>query len=185
MGLTVLQTKVTFGSYSEAQLRDAPLEVSSGIADRTSGLERSAAELVTFILAISDVQRYEEQPAAGLRLSHESTELKLELPLVPQSPLSFFADFGLGATQLRSHDLGQLPVAGRYRVSEFYLSALGGLTIEFRPTENVRAFLSARHFVYLNRADDLALDALPNPDQLLNSRTWTFPIAFGLSLSFD
>ncbi len=104
---------------------------------------------------------------------------------MPQSPLSFFANFGLGATQLRSREPGQLPVAGYYRVSELYLSALGGLTIEFRPTDNCRAFLSVRHFVYLNDAEDMASDAVPDPDQLRDSRTWTFPISFGLSLSFD
>jgi hypothetical protein len=185
VGLGLFQSNVRLGGPSEAQLQPAPFEVSGRTAARTGGLERSAAEFVTFILAISDVQRYEEQPAAGLRFSHESTELKLELPVLPQSPLGFFADFGIGATQLRSHDLGQMPVAGYYRASEFFLSALGGLTVEFRPTDNCRAFLSARHFIYLNGADDLALDAVPDPDQLLNSRTWTFPISFGLSFSFD
>lgn len=185
VGLRVLQANLTLGSASEAQLGTAPLEVSSTTAGETSSLERSAAEVVAFILAISDVQSYDEQPAAGLRFSHESTELKLELPVMPKSPLTFFADFGVGATQLRSHDLGQLPVAGYYRGSEFFLSALGGLTVEFRPTDNCRAFFSARHFVYLNEADDLVLDGVPNADQLLNSRSWTFPISFGISLSFD
>jgi hypothetical protein len=185
VGLGVLQSKVTFGSVSEADLGTTPLEVPGRPANNASSLERSAAEIAAFFLAISDVQSYDEQPAAGLRFSHESTELKIELPVLSQSPVSFFADFGVGATQLRSHDLGQFPVAGYYRTSEYFLSALGGLTVEFRPTDNFRAFFSARHFMYLNDADNLALDAAPNPDQLLKSRTWTFPISFGISLSFD
>lgn len=140
-------------------------------------------EIVTSILEVSDVQHYKEPAAPGLRLSHESAGLQLELPVMQESRLRFFADVGVGATRLRSYEFNVLP-SQRYRLSETFISLLGGLTARYAVTDDFRAFIGIRRFLYLNDADNLVIDETPDPGRLLDTSSWTFPITFGFQLGF-
>jgi hypothetical protein len=152
--------------------------------DKSSWLEESAADVVSLFSGLSEVQSYHEQPAGGIKLSHQVAALKVELPVLSDSRFSFFADFGFGATQLRSHEPGQID--SRYsRFSDTFLSGMGGLTAQYQLTQGCRAFVGARHVMYLDDADGRALEEAPSTRRLLQSSSWALPITFGLQLSFD
>ncbi len=156
----------------------------SGERGRASWLQASAADLVA-LFGRSDVQSYDEQPGGGLRLKHETAAAQFEVPVMRQSRLKFFADLGFGATRLRSHDPGQFPDGRGGRLNETYISGMGGLTVQYQLTNDLRAFVGARYFQYFNDVDDLRLAETPDAGRLLKASAWTFPLTFGVQLSFD
>lgn len=138
-------------------------------------------EFVHALRQYGEVRRYKEAPAAGLRLSHYTAGLKFDLPLPVRSRWSLIADFGLGATRLRSNELNSYYTTDR-RVSETFLSVLGGMTLGYALAPNWEAFVGARQFFYLDE-DEVAVDGLEDSGRLLESGSWTFPITFGMKLT--
>ena len=167
--------------------RPAPLSFSpapaSGVT-RARSLENSAVELITTIIRLSETESYKENPAAGLRLSHTAAGLKFDLPVMPQSRLDFVANVGVGSTRLRSLEFGESPVGQHHRVSETFLSLVGGLNVQYAVTDHFRVFVGARHQLYFDDTASLAADEVPEPGRLLDMSSWTFPVTFGFQLSF-
>jgi hypothetical protein len=151
---------------------------------RASWYEAAAADLVT-LFASSDVERYDEHPGGGLRLEHQTASARFELPMLDESRLSIFADLGFGATRLQSHEPGQFQDGRGNSSYDTYLSGMGGLTVQYRLTPDVRAYVGARYFEYFSEADGLALNEAPDAERLLESSSWTFPITVGIRVSFD
>lgn len=186
--LGVLRASVA--ATDEAPERSAPTfgeHAAVWVAAPGSGetMENAAVEFVTSLFRLSDVHTQRENPAAGLKLSYEAAEFAFRLPVMNDSPLQFFADLGLGLTRLRSRELEDIPVSGYYRLSETFVSALGGVTARLRLRDNFRVFIGARRYLFMNDADGIKLDEVPDADQLLDSSPWTFPIVMGFEFSFD
>ena len=148
-------------------------------------LESSAVEAIASLARLGDVESYREHPAAGLKLKHTTAGMKFRLPVMPQSRLSFRAEFGVGQTRLRSYELGEIPIRDyRYRLSETFFSLLGGLTLQYNLNDHSRAFVGVRQYLYLNDADDASVQGVRNPGELLEGSSWTFPLAVGFQLNF-
>jgi hypothetical protein len=147
--------------------------------------ETTAADLVTSLLAVSDMESYDENPAGGLRFEHYNAAAQLELPVLSESRLSFFAEVGLGATRMRSNEPGQLRSGSDSYVHGTFLSGVSGLTVRYRFTDAVGAYVGARYFKYVTSADNLTLDQAVNPGRLLNTSSWTFPFTFGFQINFN
>jgi hypothetical protein len=155
-------------------------------ASWTSKSESGSVSELEFVDALrrhGEVSRQQENPAAGLKLYHYTAGLKFELPVTEQSRWDLVADFGLGATRLRSAELANYHVSNR-RVSETFVSVLGGLRIQYSLADNCRAFVGARQYLYLEDSEGLVIDGLEDPGLLLRTGSWTFPITVGVSLSF-
>lgn len=160
--------------------------ITASKASWTSNSESAGASELEFVDALrrhGEVSRQQENPAAGLRLYHYTAGLKFELPLTQQSRWDLVADFGLGATRLRSAEMADYPVSNP-RVSETFVSLLGGLRIQYSLADNCRAFVGARQYLYLEDSDGLVIDELEDPGLLLRTGSWTFPINLGVSFSF-
>ncbi|NIR44356.1 MAG: hypothetical protein GWN99_00340 [Gemmatimonadetes bacterium] len=155
-----------------------------GAASRET-TENAAVEFVSALFRMSDVQTLRENPAAGLKLRYEAAEFALPLSVTDESPLQFYADFGVGMTRLRSQELGAFPISGYYRFSETFFSAVGGVTAKLRLADGWQLFIGARRFLYLNDADRIQLDEVPDTEKLLDTSSWTFPFTLGFELSFD
>ncbi len=143
------------------------------------------AEL-TFVDALrrhGTVDQYKETPAAGLKLYHYTAGLKFELPLMEHSRWDLIADVGMGATRIRSAKFADYYVSER-DVSETFLSLLGGVSVQYAITNDCRLFVGARQLFYLEDGDELVIDGLKNPDQVLESGSWTFPLTLGLRFNF-
>ncbi len=186
--LSVFRAGLMSAVIAEKETRPAtPLFFSRAPASkvtRARSLEDSAVDLITTIIRLSETESYKENPAAGLRLSHTTAGLKFDLPVVPQSRLDFVANVGVGSTRLRSLEFGESPVGQHHRVSETFLSLVGGLNVQYAVTDHCRLFVGARHQLYFNDTDNLAVDEVPEPGRLLDMSSWTFPVTFGLQLSF-
>ncbi len=186
--LSVFRAGVTSAGITNKEAgRATPLSFSPAPASeitRSRSRENSAVEFITAIIRLSETESYKENPAAGLRLSHTAAGLKFDLPVVPQSRLGFVANVGVGSTRLRSLELGEAPVGQRHRVSETFLSLVGGLTVQYAVTDRGRVFVGARHQLYLDDTANLAVDQVPEPGRLLDMSSWTFPVVFGFQLSF-
>jgi hypothetical protein len=143
----------------------------------------SELEFVDALRRHGELSRQQENPAAGLRLYHYTAGLKFELPLTEQSRWDLVADFGLGATRLRSAELANHQMSNP-RVSETFVSLLGGLRVQYSLAENFRAFIGARQYLYLEDEDGLVIDGLENPGLILKTSSWTFPLTLGVNFSF-
>lgn len=184
LGLTRLAVTTNGSANVNVSARLDVLADRPASAGRSGWLEESAANIVSLFLGMSEVRSYQEHPAGGIKLSHQGAAFKLELPVLDDSPLSFYADFGFGATQLRSYEPGQID--SRYsRFSDTFLSGMGGLTALYQLSEGFQAFVGARHVMYLGDADDLALDEAPSAGRLLQSSSWALPITVGVQIAFD
>lgn len=129
------------------------------------------------------VQQYKETPAAGLRLYHYSAGLKFELPVMDRSRWDLVADFGLGATRLRSAKYGDYVASGE-RVSQTFLSLLGGVSVQYSVSDELRFFVGARQLFYLEDGKRPLVGDLQNADHLLESGSWAFPLTLGLRFQF-
>lgn len=168
--------------------RERPVSrwISASKASWTSKSESGGVEELEFVDALrrhGEVSQHRETPAAGLKLYHYTAGLKFELPLRKQSRWDLVADFGLGATRLRSAELANYNTSNQ-RISETFVSLLGGLSVQYSLAENCRAFVGARQYFYIEDDDGLVIDGLEDPGLLLRTGSWTFPITLGVSLSF-
>jgi hypothetical protein len=156
----------------------------SGQASRSSSwLETTATDFVTSLLAVSDVESYDENPAGGLKFEHYNAATQLELPMLRESPFRFFADFGVGATRMRSNEPGQLTGRDSF-VYGTYFSGVGGVTVRYQLTSAVGAYVGARYFTYVTNAEDAAIGQTPSPGRLMESSSWTFPFTLGFRIRF-
>jgi len=129
------------------------------------------------------VDQYKETPTAGLKLYHYTAGLEFELPVMQHSRWDLVADFGLGATRLRSATFTG-HYASEQRVSETFLSLLGGLSVQYAVSDDCRLFVGARRLLYLEDSSGLVIDGLNDPNQVLESGSWTFPLTFGMRIGF-
>lgn len=143
--------------------------------------ELGRSDFVEMLERHGTVDRYSELAASGLRMSHYTAGLKLDLPMVSWSRMKLFADLGVGATRIRSSRLSLYRESGG-DISETYLSLRGGLTLELTIAARTRAFLSGREFVYLDEDDGATLEELRSGSRILESGSWTFPLTVGLRL---
>jgi hypothetical protein len=167
------------------QKRPVSRWISASKASWASKSESGGSEL-EFVDALrrhGELSRQQENPAAGLRLYHYTAGLKFELPLTEQSRWDLVADFGLGATRLRSAELANYHVSNP-RISETFVSLLGGLRVQYWLADNFHAFVGARQYVYLEDEVGLVIDGLEDPGVILRTSSWTFPITLGVNLSF-
>jgi hypothetical protein len=131
-----------------------------------------------------EVHQYKETPAAGLKLYHYTAALKFELPVMDRSRWDLVADLGLGATRLRSAKYGDY-FASDERVSETFLSLLGGVSVQYAISDDCRFFVGARRLLYLEDGNEPVVGGLEDAEQLLESGSWTFPLTLGFRLTFD
>lgn len=153
-------------------------------AARSTSWSNYAEEAVAWLLRLGEVESYKENPAAGFSFSHTTTAVKIKLPVMDQSRLNFVADVGVGTTRLRSVEFGTLPVQGNYRVSEYFFSLLGGLTLQYAVTDDFRAFVGARRNVYVNDTEEFLVNGNTEPGHLLDASSWNFPLTVGLEFKF-
>jgi len=152
----------------------------------SSDSQNSGLAELTFVDALrrhGKVDQYKETPAAGLKLYHYTAGLKFELPLLERSRWDLIADVGMGATRLTSAKFAHYYVTER-NISETFLSLLGGVSVQYTVADDCRLFVGARQLFYLDDGDRLTIDGLKDPDQVLESGSWTFPLTFGLQFSF-
>lgn len=172
------------GAVREARDLRGSLAPAGRRSSKLGLLDDSALEGIASILRLSDVESYKEHPAAGIKLSHTTAAMRFELPVMPQSRLSFVADLGVGTTRLRSYELGDYPVGNDYRLSEVFFSFKGGLTLHYAVSDGCRAFVGARHYLFMSDARAPVLDDTVEARRLLEGSAWTFPLTFGFQLNF-
>lgn len=141
------------------------------------------AEFVDALRRHAEVRRYKEAPAAGLKLYHYMAGLKFELPLMGQTRWDLVADFGMGATRLKSSQASSFYTSDQ-RISEVFVSVLGGVRLRYAIADNFSAFVGAREHFYLEDGDGLVIDGLEDPGRLLRTGSWTFPLTLGVRISF-
>jgi hypothetical protein len=187
-----IAAKFGLGVSAAQEAKAAKLEAwQSFSASRTSEsssvrrIEDAAIDIITSVLNLSDIDSFGEQPAAGLKLSHTTAAMKFKLPVMQRSRLNFIANVGVGATQLRSIELGEVPSDRRHRFSEQFLSLEGGVTVKYAISDNCSVFVGARHQYYFESADGLVTDQVPDPGKLLDASSWTFPLTIGFQLGFN
>ena len=155
-------------------------------ASWSSGPEDSGLAEIAFVDALrrhGKVDQYKETPVAGLKLYHYVAELKFELPVMEHTRWNLIADLGMGATRLRSAKFVNYYVSEQ-RVSETFLSLLGGVSVQYAVSDDCRLFVGVRQLFYLEDGDGLVIDGLTDPEQVLESGSWTFPLTLGLRFSF-
>lgn len=155
-------------------------------ANWSMGSASSGLAELSFVDALrrhGEVHQYKETPAAGLKLYHYAAGLKFELPVMDRSRWDLVADFGLGATRLRSAQYADYG-ASEQHVSETFLSLLGGVSVQYAVSDDCRLFVGARQLLYLEDSEGLVIDGLKDSNRVLESGTWTFPLTLGLSLNF-
>jgi hypothetical protein len=181
VGSASAQEASRFPQSSRDRYSFAVSRVSWSSEARSSGL----AEL-TFVDALrrhGKVDQYKETPAAGLKLYHYTAGLRFELPVMEHSRWDLIADVGMGATRLRSAEFANYYVSEQ-RVSETFLSLLGGVSVQYAVSDECRLFVGARQLFYLEDGDGLVIDGLKDPDQVLESGSWTVPLTLGVRFSF-
>ncbi|UCF20526.1 MAG: hypothetical protein JSU87_03700, partial [Gemmatimonadota bacterium] len=158
---------------ARGQVERAPRSVAPALAGFGSSSANEDRGFLDAVRKYGSVERYGETPAAGLKLYHYSAALKFDLPSIGGSRWKLFADFGLGATELKSNEYQPYAMAGD-RTSEMFLSLRGGLTLEYAVSRNCSAFLSGREFFYLNDTG-VAIDILGGSASVVESGSWSFP----------
>jgi hypothetical protein len=182
--MQVRATLASDGASESLPTKSASLLPAAEPTGRSSSLGNYAEEAVAWLLRLGEVESYKENPAAGFRLSHTTTAVKVKLPVLDQSRLNFVADMGVGTTRLRSLEFGAHPVQGNHRVSEYFFSLLGGLTLQYAVTDHFRAFVGARRNVYVSDTDEFLVNGSAEPGQLLDASAWNFPLTVGVQLNF-
>ena len=184
--LGLFRASAASGQGSSSMIQPGVFAVSAAgqTGQNINWLEATAADLVTSLLAVSDMESYQENPTGGLRFEHYNAAAQLELPVMSESRLSFFAEVGVGATRMRSNEPGQLRGGRDSYVYGTFLSGVSGLTARYQFTDAIGAYVGARYFKYMTSADDLTLDQVANPGRLLDSSSWTFPFTFGFQINF-
>lgn len=170
----------------DRRFRPGVYSLAASQASWAAGAENGGLTELGFVETLrrhGEVQQYKETPAAGLNLYHYAAALKFELPVLDRSRWDLVADFGLGATRLRSAKYGDY-VASEERVSETMVSLLGGLSVQYAISDACRFFVGARRLFYLDENNGPAIAGLQDADHVLESGVWAFPLTLGFRLKF-
>ena len=58
------------------------------------------------------------------------------------------------------------------------------MSVQYAVSDDCRLFVGVRQLFYLEDGDGLVIDGLTDPEQVLDSGSWTFPLTLGLRFSF-
>lgn len=161
------RTPIAFSQFNLAP------ESASGLAE--------AAGLIDEFRSLGEVREYKQSLGFGLRLTHYIADAHFDVPVLSDSRFQFTANFGFGATTLRTSD-GYSAVLAIDDLTGTYVSLRGGISLAFNVAPNCRIFVGAQEYLHFDHQAEL-LQQSEASVRSLNDAALTFPITFGLSLN--